>query len=425
VTTPPLTDLQTALAAISLLIAPLAAAGLALINTGLGRARSAAHAILSAMCAASLAACVYFVIGRCWHASAGEPAHILFIAGKPWNWLGAARPFFAGLSAGDSPAFLIAWMGLTGASLTALIPLGGGGERWTLRSICYSTVLLAGFTYPLFSHWAWGGGWLSQLGVNFGLGSGFVDTGGSGVIHVTGGVTALAVIWLLGPRGGKYGQDGMPMAIPGHSVVFVLFGCMAAAAGWLGLNTAGAILFAGAAPGRIALIGVDTMLGAASAALVAALVTRIRFGRPDASLTANGWVGGLVATSAGCAFLPPAAAVLTGLIAGALVTLSVELLELRLEIDDPGGSVSVHAVAGIWGLLAAGLSTGSGLAQVIGVATLLGFIFPLTWGLNALLNRFAPMRVSREGERQGLDLFELGAGAYPDFMTHSDDFMQR
>jgi Amt family ammonium transporter len=146
---------------------------------------------------------------------------------------------------------------------------------------------------------------------------------------------------------------------------------------------------------------------------------------PDASLTANGWVGGLVATSAGCAFLPPAAAVLTGLIAGALVTFSVELLELRLEVDDPGGSVSVHAVAGVWGLLAAGLSTGSVLAQLVGVATLLGFVFPLSWGLNALLNRFAPMRVSKEGERQGLDLFELGAGAYPDFVTHTDDFMQR
>ncbi len=406
-------------------MAPLAAAGLALINTGLGRSRNAAHAMLSALCAASLAALVYFAVGRCWHGSPGEPSHILTIAGKSWDWLGAVRPFFAGLPAGGSPAFLTAWMGMTGASLTALIPLGGGGERWTLRSICFSTALLAGIVYPLFAHWAWGGGWLAQLGVNFGLGRGFVDTGGSGVIHVTGGFTSLAVIWLLGPRRGKYGQDGMPMAIPGHSVVYVLFGCVVAAVGWLGVNVAGAILFAGTAPGRLALIGVNTMLGAGSAALVAALLTRTRFGMPDASLTANGWVGGLVATSAGCAFLPPAAAVLTGLIAGALVTFSVELLELRLEVDDPGGSVSVHAVAGVWGLLAAGLSTGSVLAQLVGVATLLGFVFPLSWGLNALLNRFAPMRVSKEGERQGLDLFELGAGAYPDFVTHTDDFMQR
>jgi Amt family ammonium transporter len=426
-----LSEAQTALAAAALLVAPLALAGLALINTGLGRSRNAAHAMMSALCAASLAACVYFVVGRCWHASATESAHILTIGGKPWNWLGSAAPFFIGLSPDGSLAFLTAWMGLMGVSLAALIPLGAGGERWRLSSLCVSTVLLAGITYPLFAHWSQRGGWLEQLGVNFGLGVGLIDTGGTGSMHVTGGLTALAVSWLLGPRRGKYSQDGMPMAIPGHSVVFVLFGCFVAAAGWLGLNAAGAIVFAGLPPDRLALLGVNTMLGACAAALAAAVVTRMRFGRPDASLTANGWVGGLVATGAGCAIMPPAAAVLTGLVAGALVALSVELLELRFEIDDPGGSISAHAVAGIWGLLAAGLlgratgNTGAVLAQLVGIATLIGFVLPVTWGLNAALNRFMPMRVSREGERQGLDLFELGAGAWPDFMTHSDDHMER
>jgi Amt family ammonium transporter len=206
---------------------------------------------------------------------------------------------------------------------------------------------------------------------------------------------------------------------------------MLAAAGWMGFNAAGAILFAGVGLGRLALIGVNTILAAASASLVAALVTKVRFGRPDASLTANGWVGGLVAVSSGCAFLPPAAAVLTGLVTGALVIFSVEFLELRLEVDDPAGSVSVHALAGIWGLLAAGMlgrfPAGQEvmLAQVVGVATLLGFVLPLAWVMNALLGRFVPMRVARDGERQGMDLFELGAGAYPDFVTHTDDFMPR
>jgi len=128
------------------------------------------------------------------------------------------------------------------------------------------------------------------------------------------------------------------------------------------------------------------------------------------------------------------AAAVTGLIAGALVILAVELLELRLSVDDPAGAVSVHAVGGAWGLLALGLfghfppGPGDGdqwLAQVIGVATLLGFVLPLTYGLNRLLNRLAPYRVAVEGERQGMDLFELGAGAYPDFMTHRDEFGQR
>ena len=130
--------------------------------------------------------------------------------------------------------------------------------------------------------------------------------------------------------------------------------------------------------------------------------------------------------------MAPAAAIMTGLVAGVLVPLSVEWLELHLGLDDPGGAISVHAVAGIWGILSLGFlgrfpatESGQWLAQTIGVATLLGFVLPLTYGLNWLLNRFYPQRVAVEGERQGLDLYELGAGAYPEFMTHTDDFLQR
>jgi Amt family ammonium transporter len=301
-----------------------------------------------------------------------------------------------------------------------------------LGSICISTAALAGLTFPLFAHWAWGGGWLGQLGANYGLGMGYVDVGGSGAIHVVGGLTALTLAWLLGPRRGKFGFDGMPTAIPGHNAVYILFGCLLALAGWTGLNAAGALLFAGVAPGRLALIAVNTILGAGSAGLGAAAITRFRFGKPDSSLTANGWLGGLVAVSATCPFLPPAAAIFIGLAAGALVALCVELFELHLDIDDPGGSISIHAVAGIWGLLAGGLlgrfpggGEGQLLAQTVGVATLIGFVLPMTFAVNLLVNRFAPLRVSPDAERQGMDLAELGAGAYPEFVTHTDDFMQR
>ena len=177
----------------------------------------------------------------------------------------------------------------------------------------------------------------------------------------------------------------------------------------------------------------DGPLCASASALVALLVTRLRFGRPDASISANGWVGGLVASSAATAMLRPAAAILIGLITGALVALSVEWLELLLKVDDPGGAVSAHAVAGIWGLVAAGIFAGMGsasapgqwLAQLVGIATLIGFVLPLTYGLNWVLNRILPYRVESDGERQGMDLHELGAGAYPEFMVHSDDFIQR
>jgi Amt family ammonium transporter len=178
------------------------------------------------------------------------------------------------------------------------------------------------------------------------------------------------------------------------------------------------------------------------------VITKVRFGKPDASLTANGWVGGLVASSASCAFVVPVEAVVIGSIAGAVVIFSVEWFELRMEVDDPGGSISVHAVGGIWGILAlgvfgqfhrpvlniasdsvpaaiSGITSGQWLAQFIGVATLLGFVLPLTYGLNWILNRFYPFRVSIEGERQGMDLHELGAGAYPEFVTHTDEFLPR
>jgi Amt family ammonium transporter len=314
-----------------------------------------------------------------------------------------------------------------------MIPLGAGAERWRLGPAAASSAILAGFTYPLLAHWTWGGGWLAQLGKTYGIGIGFVDAGGAGVLQATAGLTALSVAWLIGPRRGKYsGQDRMPSAIPGHNAVFVLFGSLLALVGWFGINSAAALLFYGATPGRIVLVAINTTLAAGSALLGAALVTRTRFGKPDASLSANGWTAGLVASSAAAAFLAPAEAIIVGLVAGALVPLSIEALELHLQIDDPGGAISVHGVAGLWGVLAAGFlgrfpgaADGQWLAQLVGIATLLGCVLPLTYGLNWVLNRIWPFRVSPDGERQGMDLHELGANAYPELVTHLEDFSQR
>jgi Amt family ammonium transporter len=171
-------------------------------------------------------------------------------------------------------------------------------------------------------------------------------------------------------------------------------------------------------------------LAAVSALLSVACITRIRYGKPDASVCANGWVSGLVASSAGCAVIPPAAAMIVGIVAAGLVTFGVEWLELYLTVDDPGGSISVHLLGGLWGVMAAGWLARSvpgdngsmqWIAQLAGIATLLGFVLPMTYGLSWVLDRFYPMRVPPEGERQGLDLHELGAGAYPDFISHKDD----
>jgi Amt family ammonium transporter len=444
---PTLSETSATLCILLILLVPFAAAGLSLINTGLGRSRSATHSMMASLCVMAVAAIVYCICGFSWQGFTGRPAHVLTIAGTTWNWIAAEPLFLRGLRLDSSSPSLVALLGMLSVGLAAVIPLGAGADRWRLGASCASTALLAGWTYPLFAHWVWAGGWLSQLGVNYGLGHGFVDAGGSSSIQALAGMTALAVAWILGPRRGKYSLEGVPAAIPGHNSVLVLFACLLALVGWLGLNSAGAILFMHVESGRVVLIAVNTTLAAASAALAAAVITGIRFGKPDASLSVNGWVGGLVASSAGCAFIVPAAALAIGLAAGALVVFSVEWLELRLGVDDPGGAISVHAVGGLWGVLALGLfahlqdpavtaagtslpglgtgNSGQWLAQLVGAATLLGFVLPLTYGLNWLLNRVYPQRVAPDGERLGMDLYELGAGAYPEFITHTEDFTQR
>ncbi len=419
---------------LSILLIPLAMAGLALINNGLGRSRSAAHAMLTSLCVISVASIVYVVCGFSWAGFAGGPAHVLIIGAKPWNWI-AAEPFvLRGLELDGSPASLTALLQMFGAGLAALIPLSAATDRWRMGASCASTAILAGCTYPIFTHWVWGGGWLAQLGNNHGLGLGFIDTGGAASIQVLGGLTALSVVWILGPRRDKYSSEGMPTAIPGHNLVFVVFGCFLAWFGWLGLNSSAAIVFYHVLPGRVVLVALNTTLSAAASGLTAVAITRIRFGRPDASISANGWVGGLVASSAAAAFTKPAASLLIGFIAGILVTFTVDWFEMWLKVDDPAGAIPVHAVAGIWGLLAAGLFAnlpaqnsdhGQWLAQVVGIAALLGFVLPLTYSLNWLLDRWYPQRVDPEGERQGMDLYELGAGAYPEFVIHNDEFIPR
>ncbi len=382
-----------------ILLVPFAGAGLSLINAGLNRSRNAAQTMLASLCVFAVAALVYFVCGL-----AVETNGRLFLRGLIF----------------DSASGTILLLQLFSVGLAAMIPLAAGAERWRLAASCASTALFAALTYPLFAHLVWRGGWLTSLG--------FLDASGASCIQSVGGLTALSIAWILGPRRGKFTSDGVPTAMPGHNAVVVLFGCMLAPVGWMGLNAAGAMLFANAKPIDSILVAVNTILSASGAAAAALAITRVRFGKPDASLTVNGWVSGLVASSAGCAVLKPAEAVLTGMVAGALVIFGIELLELRMKVDDPAGAISVHAVGGMWGVLAVGIFAGepaSLLAQLVGVATLMGFVLPMSYGLNWLLDRFLRQRVAAEGERQGMDLFELGAGAYPDFVTHREDLFRR
>ena len=304
-------QLSFALCLVFILLVPFAIAGLALINTGLGRSRSAAHAMTSALCVLGVAVLVYFIWGFAIQAYPPDAEKFLVFSEQ-------GQPGFFWRHVSVPGAWLYALFGVFSVVLTAQIPLGAAADRWRLSAVSGSTAMLAGWTYPSLARFAQSG-LLELLGTRFGMGSGFLDAGGSGFINVTGGLTALAIAWLLGPRRGKYSPNSMPAAIPAHNGVYVLFGCMLAWVGWLGLNSTGAMLYAGSPPERSVLVVINTTFSAAAAGLTAATVTRVRFRRPDASLIANGWMAGLVASSAGCAALKPATAILTGLVAGALV----------------------------------------------------------------------------------------------------------
>src|SRR5271165_2820283 len=264
-----ISETTTALCLILILLVPLAAAGLALISNGLGKSRSAAHAMLASVCVIAVASIVYIAIGFSWEGFAGRATHVVTVGGKPWDWI-ARQPFFLrGLELDGSPASLAVLLQMFAVGMAGVIPLSAAADRWRLGAICASTAVLAGWTYPLFAHWVWGGGWLAQLGTIYGLGNGFLDTGGAATIHSVGGLTALAMVWLLGPRESKYSPDGMPIGIPGHNLVNVGFGCLLAWAGWLGMNSAGAMLFGGAPPSGLIIVELNTTLCAAASGLVA------------------------------------------------------------------------------------------------------------------------------------------------------------
>lgn len=403
-----------------LLLAPLAMAGVALVNAGLGRSRSAAQSFLGSISIVAISLIAFALLGSCFAAPGGA---VLMAAGKPWNWIGLGSPLFGRFGAQSFEVQLGIIFQCFGAAFAGLIPWGAGAERLRLWAGCIVAVVLSVVLFPLAAHWVWAG-WLGQLGANFGMGAGFLDAAGAGTVHVVGGACALSVIWVAGARKGKFPREGLATAMPGHSVAYVVFGCLVAFVGWTAWNAAGALLWIKSDASVLPLTAINTLLSAAGALAATLMVTRIRFGKPDASLCANGWLAGLVTSSACAALVSPAAALFAGVVAGIATPLLVEVLELALSIDDPSGAISVHFVSGLWGLFAVGVfapAKGQLMAQLVGISALLGLFLPLAYVLFACADRLIPFRVDPDGERLGMDLHELGGGAYPEFVIHRDE----
>jgi Amt family ammonium transporter len=346
--------------------------------------------------------------------------------------VGGTGFFLSGVSY-DVAAFALFLFQMVFMDTALTIPTGSMAERWKLSAFVIYGLVVSAVVYPLFACWAWGGGWLSTLGKYVGLGHGYVDFAGSGVVHLTGGVMALVGAIVLGPRIGKY-VKGEAQAIPGHNLPMAVLGCFILAFGWFGFN-AGSTL--AGTDLRISVVAVNTMLASASGAFLAFLYTWRKFGRPDLSMAVNGMLAGLVAITAPCAFVNAPIAVLIGAVSGVLVVAAALFIENRLKIDDPVGAIAVHGVNGAWGLIALGLfadgTYGGGLnggpaagvaglfygdpkqlvAQFIGIGANLLWVGGSSLALFKIIDLTLGMRVKPEQEMQGLDFNEVSAPAYP------------
>jgi ammonium transporter len=318
----------------------------------------------------------------------------------------------------------------------ATIPTGAMAERWKFSAFIVFGFFMSMVVYPLFGNWVWGGGWLATLGKEFGLGHGHVDFAGSSVVHMVGGVAALAGAIVIGPRLGKYTKSGESVAIPGHDIPMAIAGTFILAFGWFGFNP-GSTLAGGDL--RIAVVATNTMLAGTGGALAACFWVWKRLGKPDPAMIVNGLLAGLVAITAPCAFVNSASAVVIGALAGLIVVESVLFIDRVLRIDDPVGAISVHGVCGAFGTLCVGIfadgtygdgwngvpGTVKGLlygdasqlaAEAIGVATCFVFVFAMFFVFFKVVEATMGNRVSAEAEIEGLDIPEMGASAYPDFV---------
>src|SRR5437588_1939200 len=430
-------------------------AGFAIVETGLARAKNANHTMMMNFMVYGVGMAAYWIIGFAIQMGGVAPNTNLgglaplnhevtmSLFGKNVGLFGT-RGMFLGGATYDVGVMVMFLFQMVFMDTALTIVTGTAAERWRYSAFVISSFFMGAFTYPLFANWAWGGGWLATLGSGYGLGHGYSDFAGSGVVHSVGGITALAMAILIGPRIGKFRRDGKPNAIPGHDIVIVLLGCFILAFGWFGFNPGSTLGASANGNLRISSIAVNTMLAGMAGSFSAMYYMWIRYGKPDASMTGNGLLAGLVAITAPSGFVNPMGSVIIGAIAGVLCALSVEFVDRILKVDDPVGAISVHGTNGLWGVISVGLfadgksnfagawngvngsvtglfygDAGQLVAQLIGVATLIGFVFSFSLLANIAIDWFVGQRVGAKAELEGLDIPEMGALGYPEFVLHT------
>jgi ammonium transporter, Amt family len=444
-----LADTQTALNIVWTMVAGFLVmfmqAGFALVETGLTRAKNAAHTMGMNFLVYAIGIIGFYFVGFGVQMGGMGPMgtfgneemlkaaseFTVTLGGKPFGLFGTSG-FMLPLTM-FTPAVAATFLfQMVFMDTAATIPTGACAERWKFSSFVLFSFAISTIIYPVYANWVWGGGWLSQLGTNFGLGHGHVDFAGSSVVHMTGGVTALVLGKLIGPRLGKYGADGRINPIAPHSIPQVMLGTFILAFGWFGFN-AGSTL--AGMDTRLAVVAANTMIAGATGAFGAYLYVKARWGKADPSWLANGMLAGLVAITAPCAFVSSWAAVLIGAVAGVLVVVAAVFIDTKLRIDDPVGASAVHGVNGAWGILALGLFSngvyGQGLngvahgvtglfygdkgqfvASVIGILVNVAYVAPVAALAFYVIGKIVGNRVPAEDEITGLDIPEMGVLGY-------------
>src|SRR3954447_17447762 len=450
-------------------------AGFALVETGLCRAKNASHTMSMNFAVYALGMFGFFVLGfgiMCGGYNGtgiGGPGQLgglptmnsMFTAGSSvagdhgWG-LFRMQGFFLTGGAYDGAVVIMFLYMMAFMDTTATIVTGACAERWSYKSFFIYSIFIGGFIYPVFACWVWGGGWLAQLGYRtanvaqdlYPFGHGVVDYAGSGVVHLQGGVLAIVTSWLIGPRIGKYDAYGKPKPILAHHIPMVQLGTFILAFGWFGFNAGSSLA---ASDGRFGMVAVNTMLAGMSATITGILYMWFIHPnkKPDPSMMCNSMLAGLVAITAPCAFVSPIGAFIIGAIAGVLVILAVIFFD-KIGIDDPVGASSVHGVCGAFGVLCVGLfadgTYGTGwnnvgwktfqgvegrgviglfygggasqlLAQCVEVGACVAWNVIIGGAIFFILDKVVGNRVPPEVEIAGLDIPEMGAPGYPEFIT--------
>ncbi len=383
-------------------------AGFAMVETGFTRAKNAGNIIMKNIMDFSVGSLVYWFIGFSIMFGTdigGLIGKIDIMAQGSYDFLGLNIP---------TSAFLI--FQTVFCATAATIVSGAMAERTKFKSYLIYSFFISLIIYPIVGHWIWGGGWLSEMG--------FHDFAGSTVVHSLGGWAALVGAAVLGPRIGKYTKDGKSKAIPGHSLTLGALGVFILWFGWFGFNPGSTL--SGMASEDIGHIFMTTNLSAAACALSTMILTWIKYGKPDVSMTLNGALGGLVAITAGTDVIGFGGAAVVGFLTSFVMLYGIEFIDKVVKIDDPVGAIGVHGISGAFGTLAVGLFAvegglffGGGTAllatQAIGVLAVAAWTLSTSFVLFKTIDMTIGLRVSEEEESSGLDIHEHGIESYADF----------